>query len=193
MAKHCPKCNFFNPYSAQICGECGHTLILPKTAQKPKKQDRLNLASRVSWKSIGIEKMDREAGSPLVISLSLSLFAYGLILIMISIITWFKLTYGLSFVMLPDHLYPLLLGIFLGAFTLILAFGISLLKRWVVTWYYVWIGVQALVLLLLRFGSWRPDWFSTKVAVAFSAIILIELIGIQFVIRLKKDKLLKSR
>ncbi|MGA1863464.1 MAG: hypothetical protein ACMUHX_00215 [bacterium] len=193
MAKHCPKCNFFNPYSAQICGECGHALILPKAAEKPKKPDRLNLASRISWKSVSIEKVNRGAMSPLVISLSLSLFAYGLILIVLSIITWFKIAYGLSFVMLPDHLYPLLLGISLGSFTLILAFGISLYKRWVVTWYYVWTGIQVLVLLLLLFGSWRPDWFSTKVAGIFSAIILIEMIGFQFITKLKKDKLLKSR
>lgn len=186
MARHCPKCNFFNPYCAQICGECGHTLILPKTAEKPKKQDHLNLASRISWKSIGIEKVDREAGSPLVISLSLSLFVYGLTLVVLSITTWFKFAYGLSFVLFPAHLYPLLLGIFLGAFTLILAFGISLLKRWVVTWYFVWIGIQALVLLLIWFGLWKPDWFTIRIAGAFSTIILIELIGVPFVLRLKK-------
>lgn len=194
MARHCPKCNFFNPYSAQICGECGHTLILPKTSERPKETDRSNLASRISWKSIGIEKLQREAGSPLVISLSLSIFAYGLILIMLSIIKWLRFADGgLSFIMLPDHLYPLLLGILLGSFTLILAFGIPLHKRWVVKWYFVWIGVQVLVFFFLRFGFWRPDWFTAQVAGLFIAIIIIELIGIRFVLRLKKDKLLKGR
>jgi ribosomal protein L40E len=192
MAKHCPKCNFFNPYSAQICGECGHTLILPKTKEKRKKPDHLNLASRISWKSFGIEKVGKEARSPLVISLTLCLFAYGLILVVFSIGKWFKFAYGLGFVMLPAHLYPLLLGIFLGAFTIILAFGISLLKRWVVTWYFVWIGIQALALPLLLFGLWRPEWLTIKVAGVFSTVILVELIGIPFVLRLKKDKLLKS-
>jgi len=56
MARHCPKCNFFNPYSAQICGECGQTLIFPKTMEKPKKPDHLNLESLISWKYFGIEK-----------------------------------------------------------------------------------------------------------------------------------------
>jgi ribosomal protein L40E len=192
MARHCPKCNFLNPYSAQICGECGHALIFPKIREKPKKPDHLNLASRISWKSIGIEKVDQEARSPLVVILTLCLFAYGLILLVLSISIWFKFVYGLSFVLLPAHLYPLLLGIFLGAFTIILAFGISLLKRWVVTWYFIWIGIQALVLLLLWFGLWKPDWFTIKVASVFSTIILMELISIPFVLRLKSGKLLKS-
>lgn len=187
MARHCPKCNFLNPYSAQICGECGHTMIFPKTVEKPKKPDHLNLASRISWKSIGIEKVDQEARSPLVIILTLSLFVYGLILLVLSISIWFKFVYGLSFVLLPAHLYPLLLGIFLGTFTIILAFGISLLKRWVAIWYFIWIGVQGLVFLILRFGLWYPDWFTIKVGGVFISIILLELISIPFILRLKSQ------
>ncbi len=185
MAKHCPKCNFLNPYNAHICGECGHTLVLPKTTEKPKKPDHLDLASRISWKSIGIEKLNQEARPPLVIALTLCLFAYGLILLVVSISTWCKFVYGLSFIMLPDHLYPLLLGVFLGAFTIILAFGFYLLKRLVVIWYFIWIGMHALLLLILWFGLWKPEWFTIKVGGFFGAIIIVELIGIPFVLRAK--------
>ena len=185
MAKHCPKCNFLNPYNAHICGECGQTLILPKTPEKPKKPVHLNVSSRTSWKPIGIEKVNQEARPALVIALTLCLFTYGLILLVVSINKWCRFVDGLSFIMLPAHLYPLLLGVFLGAFTIILAFGFYLLKRWVSIWYFVWIGIQVLLLILLWFGLWRPDWFTMKVGGSFGAIILLELIGVPFVLRAK--------
>ena len=71
MAKHCPKCNFLNPYGAQICGECGHPLILPKVLPQAKKTDHVSITSRIRWKSIGIEKVDKEARPPLIIPLPL--------------------------------------------------------------------------------------------------------------------------
>jgi hypothetical protein len=49
-----------------------------------------------------------------------------------------------------------------------------------------------LALLVLLFGLWEPEWFTIRVTGVFSAIILVELIGVPFVLRLKKDNLLKS-
>jgi hypothetical protein len=174
-----------NPYGAQICGECGHPLIVPRPMNLGKKLDRQRLSSGIGWKSIGLEKANQRANPFLIKILVLCLFAYGLIIVMLSLATWFKPLYGLDFILIPAHLYPLLLGIFLGAFTLILAFGIYLNKKWVFVWYPVWFGLQVLILFLFLVGWWRPRWFTIKLSIVFSAIILIELLMISFVARSK--------
>ena len=61
MAENCPKCNFLNPYGAQICGECGNTLITAESREHPLKTDRINAPSEIKWASIGLEKADKEA------------------------------------------------------------------------------------------------------------------------------------
>ena len=112
MAKNCPKCNFLNPYGAQICGECGHLIMSPKTVEQVKGLSHPRAPSGISLKSIGLEKADLGARLSLTAVLALSLFIYGFIIILLSVLKWFKPADGLHFILLPAHIYPLLLEAF---------------------------------------------------------------------------------
>ena len=185
MAKRCQKCNFLNPYGAQVCGECGHPLVTPKPVQQKKKVNHSRGISGISWGSIGLEKAPQEPTSLVIILLASGLFVYGLILLSISIATWFRPTYGFDFIMNPLHLYPLLLGILFGIFSLVLAFGFYSRKSWIVMWYLIWVGLQFVVLVFLMAGFWKPDWFALKAKVILSLVIIIQLLPIPLVRKMK--------
>lgn len=186
MANHCPICNFLNPHGAQICGECGHVLIMAEASKdRVMKKGPTKAPSGIKWASIGLKRADRETGHPWIIALALCLFTYGLAILILSIAMWFKPVNGLGFICLPAHLYPLFIGIFFGILTMLVAFGIYRQKRWIVIWYLVWSGLQALLLLILWAGWWRPVWFNIKAQMIFSLIIFIQILLFPFILRLK--------
>ena len=185
MAKNCPKCNFLNPYGAQICGECGHPIMTPKIMPQGKRLKQPSVPSGISLQSIGLEKANRGVDLSINTLLALCLFVYACIIITLSILKWFKPVYGMQFILLPANLYPLILGSLFGVFTIALAFGYSKQKKWVVLWYFVWVGLQALLLLIFLLGWWNPDWFTVKVRIIFLVIIVIECVLIPFLLRAK--------
>ena len=186
MAKNCPKCNFLNPYGAQICGECGHPIMTPKIIPQGKRVKQQGVPSGISLQSIGLEKANRGVDLSINSIVALCLFIYGSIIITLSIFKWFKPVYGVQFILLPSNLYPLILSILFGFFTIALAFGYSKQRPWVVLWYFVWVGLQALLLLIFLLGWWNPDWFTLKLRIIFLVIILIECIPIPFLLRMKR-------
>ncbi|MGA1791897.1 MAG: hypothetical protein ACMUIM_10450 [bacterium] len=186
MAKNCPKCNFLNPYGAQICGECGHPIMTPKIMDQGKRLKQPSVPSGISLQSIGLEKAERGVTLSINTLSALCLFIYGLIIITLSILKWFEPVYGMQFILLPANLYPLILGILFGSFTIALAFGYFKQRPWVVLWYFVWVGLQAVLLLIFMIGWWNPDWFTIKVRIIFLVLIVIECIFIPFLLRLKR-------
>lgn len=186
MAEHCPRCNFLNPYGAQICGECGHILVEPEARDRGIKKTPSMPHSGIRWTSIGLRRADQEVPSPRVIALALGLFAYGLVAIILSVSIWFRPVYGLSFITLSAHFYPLLIGIFFGGLTIILSYGFYRHRQWVFNSYFLWVGIQALVLFLLMAGLWRPWWFGINAQIVFSLIILVEILLLPFVLRMRR-------
>jgi len=186
MARHCPKCNFLNPYGAQICGECGHPLMAAKTPRPKRETKHGRLPATIRWKAIGLQKMNQGVGRRLLQVMATGLFLYGVAVLVLSIAKWFKPAHGLQFILHPAHMYPLLLGLFFGAFTLLLAFGCYFRKPWAGIWYFIWVGTQVALLLILALGWWRPEWLTPRGHFIFGFIILIELILVPFVARLQR-------
>ncbi|MBN2373865.1 zinc ribbon domain-containing protein [bacterium] len=187
MAEHCPRCNFLNPYGAQICGECGHTLIeheirsreIKKTASTPHH-------TGIRWTSIGLRRADHDAPSAKIIALSLCIFAYGLFVTIVSIFIWFKPLHGLGFICRPDNLYPLLAGVFFGGLTITISYGFYRQGQWVFRGYVFWVGLQILVMFLSIAGIWMPWWLGIKAQIVLSIIILVEILSIPFVLRIRR-------
>lgn len=185
MARHCPKCNFLNPYGAQICGECGHPLMAPKASRPKRQTEHKRLPASIRWKAIGLQRMNQGVDRRLLYGMAAGLFCYGFVVLVFSIVKWFKPAHGLQFLLNPAHLYPLLLGIFFGAFTLLLAYGCYFRKGWVGLWYFIWVGTQVALLLIFVVAWWSPEWLTPMVHLLFGFIILIELILVPFVARLQ--------
>lgn len=185
MATHCPLCNFLNPYGAQICGECGNVLISDQTQARSVKRDLPKAPSGIKWKFIGLRRANRERKSPLVVALTLSLFIYGLAILILSVATWLRPSYGLGFICMPAHLYPFLTGVFLGTLTIFIAYGLYCHKHRMLLWYLVWVGIQALLLLLMWVGWRKAVWLSIKAQIIFGLIILAEILLVPIVLRLK--------
>ncbi len=189
MAKNCPICNFKNPYGAQVCGDCGHELITPQIQKRDYKGTTSRASSDIEWASIGLKRIDKELGKekkPLFINiLTLSLFSYGLIILILSTATWFRPVFGWDFIVFHEHLYPLLIGIFLGILTIFFAFGVYRDKKRILRYYFIWVGIQLLLLFMLRSGLWRLSWFGLYKDMIFSMIISVQVLLFPVFLKLK--------
>jgi len=211
MADNCPVCNFHNPCGAQVCGECGHDLGGPrrgvgtvkdgvtetrKDEREAKKSKQKGEVNEIKWEAIGLLRIDkdrhRQDGKfPLIMALTIGLFLYGLIILIYTLVAWFKPVLGVEFIFFREHFYPLLLGIFLGLFTMFLAYGIYQIKQWIVQYYLIWIALQIIMLFMLRGGWWRPAWFIPRYEIIFSLIISVEILLFPVILKLKRKSLTK--
>lgn len=181
MLISCPKCNTMNPQGAEICGECGLTLVsssrehTPAT-RKPLSSEKKDLAGVLS------EGGKKKAPIPVQI-LSGILWILGALLIVISVFLIKRSEFFTTLLLpvLPPELpYTLFSFPLMGAgiYTLIVVYGISNLKKWGVNVYISWVMVQVGVEVLARI-YWHD------LGVIYSSVVLAELCIVIILWRIK--------
>ncbi|MEW6378230.1 MAG: hypothetical protein AB1611_01350 [bacterium] len=189
MPISCPKCNIFNPRGAEICGECGW-ILASSPASPPRGSQPAHTSQSSAGKadltgaSVSSRKEKKKAPfSAQILSGVLWVLSAALIALSIFLVKPGK-SITLPIPLLPSNLpyasrmLAALLILAGGIFTLIVAYGISSLKRWGLKAYLSWVMIQVVLEILARVYRLKPGTY-------LSAVILAELIVIPLLWKMK--------
>ncbi|MGA1875569.1 MAG: hypothetical protein ACMUIA_08165 [bacterium] len=176
MSTSCPHCNALNPYGAEICGDCGSSLATESNIPEPIKTEEPSNSSQRTMKQPAMEQLpaggERLSGlevlsqgkkrrPPIPVQmLSGTILALGLVMLGGAVLI---LKMGNSFFLpippfLPYLAYPRLVPILLlssGVCTLMVAHGLSRLKKWGLYAFMGWVLAQVALAVMARINHYQ--------------------------------------
>ena len=176
MSTSCPHCNALNPYGAEICGDCGSSLATESNIPDPIKAEEPSNSSQHTMKQPAVEQVpaggERLPGlevlsqgekkrPPIPVQmLSGTITALGLVMLGGAVLI---LKMNNSFFLpippfLPYLAYPRLVPILLlisGIYTLLVAHGLSHVKKWGIYAYMGWMLAQVILAIMARIHHYQ--------------------------------------
>lgn len=164
MPSACPKCNFINPWGAEICGECGVNLLLEKETKElfihlKREKEKVPIIFRIVGYLIGIN----------------AVFLVGMAFVP------FFLSYKIDFI------YPFVgLFLFLGSLGFVVSYGMLYIKQWLFSAYSMWVAIKLFLYVLLWADLWQiipTQWLESNRMRALFVVLIIEIILIPFIFK----------
>jgi len=177
MSLSCPKCRFINPWGAEICGECGFSLV--SEIEKDKKEEKY--PQLISGKKKGVSVAFRILGYIFLLN--------SILLVGLGVAPFFLSFEGQS-------VYGVVL-IFscLGGLGFIVSNGFLQARYWIVAVYSMWVAIKIFLYVLFWAGLWQPIppslLTSSRIAVLLG-MLLVEIALVPYVY-VKGNELQKNR
>jgi hypothetical protein len=176
MATSCPQCNALNPYGAEICGDCGSSLAADSDITGSITEGKPSDSSQRTMEQLTMEQLTAEderlqrieilsqgekRRPPIPVQmLSGTILALGLVMLGGAVlILKIKDSFFLPIPpFLPYLAYPRLVPILLlgsGVYTLLVAHGLSHLKKWGLYAYMGWVLAQVALAVMARINHYQ--------------------------------------